>query len=211
MADRGYAEAQAEVKELYRAVGKYFVCFSELVWTMRRAIGAHMEAENQPPFLVDALLSDMQAMNICRAFFGACFKLASLDEEERRITKRLNRIIKDTIEERNELAHGDWLLLRDWKPGSGLSPKLARFHLTEADSRPELRPTSVQWLDERSDALERLNAITHEFADICLPASETARMYAGRRVRDFFKLDGKRLIRIGHENGWVELPPKDRA
>ena len=154
----------------------------------------------------------MMAMNISRAFFGACFKLVEFENgSEKKVAKRLNRIVKETIEERNELAHGDWFLLQGWEPDSGIQPKLARFHLTETDSRPEMLDTSVEWLDERSEAIRRLNGLVHEFGDICLPAAATAHMYAGRRVRDFFLIDGDRLVRIGHEDGWAELPSKSRS
>ncbi|HEX4435659.1 MAG TPA: hypothetical protein VH061_02585 [Solirubrobacteraceae bacterium] len=201
-AEREEARFAAERDVIYRAVGQYFVAFSVVVGSMRRALGRGFERPGQEPMLVDALFSDLMAMNMARAFFAACSMIADpkQDEVEQEIGKRLNAIVKAAIEDRNELAHGDWMLLQGWEPEAGLEPKLTRFRLTSGNPRPELLDVSPPILDQRSDALQRLHSLVQEYGEICLPEPGWTAPY---RVREVFAIEDKRLVRIGWPTGYA--------
>jgi hypothetical protein len=184
------ARRQHELDNAYRAVGRYFVSFSEMVWVMRRAIGRSFEAAGQP-VLVDAMISGLMANNMARAFFATSAMRTALDEEtERPIASRLRNIVLVAIEDRNQLAHGDWLLLQGFGPGAGLEPKLARFDLTSSDPQPVLRDVSVATIDQRSDALSRLNRLLHAFGEICLPSPDQPARFI---VAERFELGPERI------------------
>lgn len=184
------AKRRAEIDNACRAVGRYFVTFSQLVWVMRRAIGRAYESDTQP-VLMDALFSHLMAYDMARAFFAACTMKTQLDEEtEWPIASRLRNIVIAAIEDRNQLAHGDWLLLEGFGPEAGLDPRLARFDLTSGDPRPVLRDVSVETLDRRSDALTRLTELTCEFGEICLPHPSQPHRFT---VAERFKLGPQRL------------------
>ncbi len=201
-AEQEEARYRTERDAMYRAVGQYFVAFSVVVGTMRRALGRVFEKPGQEPMLVEALFSDLMAMNMARAFFAACSMMAdpSQDDTEQTIAKRLNAIVKAAIEDRNELAHGDWLLLLGFGPDAGLRPRLSRFRLTSGSPRPELLDVSPPTLDKRSDALHRLQSLVQEYGEICLPEPGTTAAY---RVREVFAIEGERLVRIGWPHGYA--------
>jgi hypothetical protein len=201
-AEQEEARFAAERDVIYRAVGQYFILFAVVVGAMRRALGRVFERPGQEPMLVDALFSDMMAMNISRAFFAACAMMADPkpDDAEKKIGKRLSAIVKAAVEDRNELAHGDWMLLRGWEPEAGLEPKLTRFRLTSGNPRPEMLDVSPAILDKRSDALHRLHLLVREYGEICLPEPGTNRPW---RVREVFEIDGDKFIRIGWPSGYA--------
>ncbi len=186
---------------MYHATGRYFIAFSVVVGTMRRALGRTLERPEQS-MLVESLFSDLMAMNMARAFFAACLMMADPkhDDTEKKIGKRLNAIVKAAIEDRNELAHGDWVLLQGFEPDAGLQPRLSRFHLTSGDPRPELVDVSPPTLNKRSDALERLQSLVSEYGAICLPGRGETAAY---RLREAFAVEDERLVRIGWPDGYA--------
>jgi hypothetical protein len=190
--ERQAAEARRrkELDNAYRAVGLYFVRFSEMVWVMRRAIGRSFET-NAQPVLVDAVISEMMAYNMARAFFATCAMNTALDEKaEQPIASRLRNVVIAAIEDRNQLAHGDWLLLQGFGPGAGLEPKLARFDLTSSEPGPILRDVPVATIDQRSGALSRLSRLLYAFGEICLPSpNQPARFTVAER----FELGQERI------------------
>jgi hypothetical protein len=187
--DEDRAKARAETDEAYRAIGRYFVEFSTLTWSMRRSLGAWLEAPERPPFLIDTLLSDMMAMSVQRAFFGACLKLNQFDEQELKIVTRLRSRTKATIEDRNDLAHGDWMFSRGITVGSTLEPKLLQFRLTGSETAPLLRDASPAELDAKSDEVRALGRKLDILGNLCIPSKEAERAYSGKRVRDMFVMD----------------------
>lgn len=191
-AEEEEARYAAERDATYRAVGRYFISFSRLVAEMRRALGRRLDQPEYDSMMFEALFSELMAMSMSRAFFAACSMLAKppLDESERKIAKRLNAIVRVAIEDRNELAHGDWLLLRGWEPDAGLEPKLTRFRLTSGNPRPELVDVSAPTLEKRSDALDRLNRLVREFGELCLPDPNATPPYG---VGERFSLEAEQL------------------
>jgi hypothetical protein len=194
-------EAVAEAQEIHRAVGRYFVTFSAIPWNMRRALGGRLQSGDQLPYLVDTLLSDMMAMHLSRAFFGAALMLNTLDDDEQAVAKRLKNRLKAAIEERNELAHGDWMITHaldqdtgEWGPMETL---ITRFGLTKGDGRVELKQMPPTLLDARSDVLGQLASHVHVYGAVCLPAlnSTEPNEYEGKRVRDVLRIEGNALVR----------------
>jgi len=178
----------------YRAIGRYVVAFSYLVRNMREAI----EQRLSPTFddddaLPKIALAGTEAMGITRAFFGMCRRVGKLDEEELRIEKMLRSDVTRIIEQRNDLAHGDWFLdLTDLDTGKLRDPVIQRIHALRAEGHEEELTFSAQTLDEAADYIRDYTVFVIDFGRIALGLRGV--MSGGKketvRVRDVWTISG---------------------
>jgi hypothetical protein len=118
-------------------------------------------------------------------FFGLCDEAAQLDQSEKKIEKHLRKRTTDAYEERNFVAHGDWLIRQNQEATEMLDPFLARFRSVRAEGHIEFITRTAKSLDESADAILMLHREVEDFGRICL---KTAQLPTGFRVSDLFEL-----------------------
>jgi hypothetical protein len=188
----------------YRPIGRYFVTFSRLSMAMRTSLGACLQSPDRPQFLVEDLLTRMEAMNLAKTFFETAFEMSALDEDETAIAKRLRKQVISALEERNRLAHRDWLLTAgvgyedENEGGDALQPSIGQAMSDDEVTRRQVEKLPVKVLDAKSDQLEELARCLERFGAVCLIPLAVGRSnrYAGRRVRDVLRIDGEGVVVI---------------
>lgn len=107
--NRGMSATQAEKDDAYRAVGRWFVQFSRMLFHMRLCMEGCLGRPDDP-MLAKLALGEMTADPLANAFFGMCFHAGELDDQEEKVAVRLRKEVRDEITRRNDFAHGDWWL-----------------------------------------------------------------------------------------------------
>jgi hypothetical protein len=171
-----------------------------MIFHMRLAITGRLAGD--APIAAMLALGEATASQIANAFFAICEEIGSLDDEEKKIARRLARSVNDEIKRRNDFTHGDWWVGFGRKPSGALGdPALWRVKPTRRAGRIQERDFPIGELDELSDGLHALRQHVTEFGEICL---QQARMEfigyrAGIRVRDIFVLRDNQVVREGPE------------
>ncbi len=148
------------------------------------------------------------ANQIANAYFAICEHLTDLDDEEKQVAVRLKKEVVDTIKERNDLAHGDWLIgLSGVTFGSGDDPRLLR---TKPGRRAGAWVEMVRPVHEIDAAAEKviyLDGDVGEFGWLCL-GLHPLKHFQGLevRVRDIFRFSKHRVLRTGRyaDREWFE-------
>jgi hypothetical protein len=182
-----------EHEEMYRAIGRYMVEFSSLVLHMRYTMSSRLKRADDPPELIELAFGEAPAQGIANSFFAFCRATArpAFDTEEEAIERNLRKRVLDEIPRRNDIAHGDWLLI---KAGSRsepfIKPELAHTKPARKQGSLTSQSYSPAALDEISNQLSDLTSCIWVFGLICTMEGEM-RAREGRepvRVRDRLRL-----------------------
>jgi hypothetical protein len=180
----------AEPTEAYRAIGRYVVTFSHLVFAMRSCIENRLMGGRNSYHLVQLAIGEATAAPLANSFFGMCSDQAMLDhEDDRKIARILKTNVFDEINRRNDIAHGDWwpgvvegspvlsnpTLVR-LKPGRGNFPVRRPWRGLEEELRatgggPGARTAhsyDIADLHAFSDSVLELAGVTGEFGTMCM-------------------------------------------
>jgi hypothetical protein len=168
---------------------------------MRRAMGDRLSSDRNPTFTGDILIGEMMAEGISRAFFGMCTSIAELAEAEVGVANKLRKKVKDMIELRNEVAHGDWLIA--WE-GDDRQTVVRLSKMEPLHGTFSVQDITSDWLDNESFQLKKLRSLVAEFGDICLGGilsrtvwPQTPEYPDPIRIRDVFDIDGGNVVRNG--------------
>lgn len=197
-----------ESDESHRAIGRYVAEFSSLVSAMREAIEWKLRGED--PMISRLALGELTAGQIANGFFAICEHVSDFDEEESRVASRFKVRVTEAIKDRNDFAHGDWVLAQGDSTAPNQGPTLLR---TKPGRRAGAHVESV-WpvdkLDELSDDLFSLTQALGEFAWLCFGIHPLAE-HRGEavRVREIFRMRENRIWRTGPEASepwWAGMP-----
>lgn len=186
----------AREEDAYRAVGRYVVEFSRLVFHMRRGIERQL-ASDEDRLIAAMAVGEAFANQITEAFFGICEHVADLNEEEKRVGVRLRKEVRDEIKRRNDFTHGDWAI-------GGLNsyedPILARVKPGRKGGALQIKELPVSDIEAAADAAHVLAQKVAEFSAICLGGHPfvigTGDNAEPLRVRHAFRMDGHDVARI---------------
>ena len=183
-----------ERDDAYRAVGRYVVEFSRLIFHMRLGIAQELarDRDGNPTFLA---LGEATASQIANAFFAICeYVMISPDADELAIGRRLQKEVNDEIRRRNDVAHGDWWVgFGGDQSGKGDDPRLLRVKPSRRAGAFEARNIPVAELDQWSDELHALLQFVAEYGAIRLDPFYGA----GLLVTDIFVMRDNRVVREG--------------
>jgi hypothetical protein len=147
--------------DAYRAIGRYFCEFSQLVATMRSAMTRQIAAD--PPILGELVFGDTGARSIAESFFAMCRAVAVPEGAEIKVERELREDILKESRWRNDIAHGDW-----WPhpmPGTNAS-HVVRIRPMDKDPRKVIALTPDD-LDKRSNDVIALGLLASEFWALC--------------------------------------------
>jgi hypothetical protein len=163
-------ERKLQTDDAYRAIGLYLVTFSHFSRIMRQIVERRLAPSvEEDPALPQIALSGAHAMEIAKSLFGMCRRVADFDESEKRVEKVLRAATVKAIEERNDIAHGDWFVgYGAWNAEEIDDPIVQRIHALRADGHEETITYSVKKLDRLTDELKDLTTKTSEFAELAL-------------------------------------------
>lgn len=185
-------EAGDRVDETHRAIGRYVVAFSYLLYEMREAIEYPLRGDD--PVFAQLAMGEAYASQITNAFFAVCEHAADLDDEERQVAIRLKQEVNDAIKNRNDIAHGDWKVRHVGLPG----PRMFRTKPGRKAGWLVEKARPVEELDGLSEALEELAETVIEFALLCFGVHPHAGEIDGEvRVRDVYRFRNRRVVRVG--------------
>jgi hypothetical protein len=166
------ADRQRQIDEAHRAIGHYITEFSQVIACMRwcmaaRAAGGVEEREERE--VAEIPLGELQAKQICGAFFHMCRQTNDLSASEQKIEKWLRNAVGKAITDRNTYAHGDW-----WVGLPGTEEKLSEPFLLRIKPRPgeekaaKFESVPIRALDKKAGELESLLMHVQTFGLICL-------------------------------------------
>jgi hypothetical protein len=197
-----WAEKRERVSaDAYRAIGRYVVEFSQLMFFMRSLIARRLTEPDKPTTLADLALGQIQPVQLTDAFFAACLADGRLDSDEKKIGRSLRaRVLKESSENRNDLAHGDW-----WIGGLAADDTIRPSTLVRIKPAKEVgahifEDLTVDELDRRSDDVLKLALRVHAFGSIAL-GFETK-----NRVREIFAVVDKQVVIRGDPTQWPPIP-----
>ena len=165
-------QRQEQTEAAYRAIGRYIVEFSELVWAMRGMIETHLngplagaDTEDEPRVgaSVELLLGEATAQYIANVFFATCREVGELDESELDVTNALSDAVNKVIEERNHIAHGDWIV---WFPGT--PPWVTRTRPARKTGPRKSEDYPPEDLERKTDNMEALTDLVVTYGDLAL-------------------------------------------
>ena len=168
------AQVMKEMDDLLRAVGHYFVSFSQLVFRMRYVMSWRLTyaTEDKQEF-AELAFASASAQQIADAFFSMCRFDGNLNDDERAVSKALSTAVNEAITSRNVFAHGD--LWPELAP-SELASSTAEAVLELINMYPKRRQGAFadleQWstgrLDERAEELWDLLEQVTEFGALAM-------------------------------------------
>lgn len=188
-------ERQGQIDDAYRAIGRYAVEFSQLVFSMRETMNRYLARPYIHSREIALVFGELPAQLIANAFFGMCAMVADFDDDETKVAKAFRNAVNRTIEERNYFFHGDW---RVW----GDPAMVDRVRPVRSKGPFEHTNLTAAELDERVIALQRLRRAITEFGVLCLGTGHNRYRIAPdlpcpTRVRDIFVMDGAKVARAG--------------
>lgn len=232
-----FAEYEQQRDDGYRAIGHYFVAFSQLMHHLRGVIAwklADASATNPNETFAEMILGESMPKLIIDSFFGMCRLVGDFDKTEQLIETRLrNEAIEASIK-RNDIAHGDWWvgLLSHHAAEKVRDPSLVRIKPGRVGEHPEkVENFSVRDLDRMADQLLLMANTLIEFGRLALalpilrhqdPPDTGTRVSRGEfRVRDVYAYEGSkqsgRVARTGAKADlvpiieWVRMPDDELA
>jgi hypothetical protein len=202
----------AERDDTYRALGRYVVEFSRLLWWMRKMVAEKIGNRE----LVELTLGEVTASPIASAFFAICKHSApfEFDDDEQAIARTLSNAVADEITRRNDYTHGDWWI--GWgNEESGMSePQLVRTKPTRKEGPVRTDLLAASTIELAAVRLVELRNLVGEFGFVCLQQwmyDPLTGLTPGQiiRVRDVFAVEGtgagRRVIRRPDAQGDVRL------
>jgi hypothetical protein len=207
------------IDDAHRAIGRYVVEFSHLVSCMRCMIGdrlvvgtsdAHLDDADfeREIELADLVLGEASAQAIANVLFGMCRVAADLDDGERKIASVLSEAVNRTIEQRNDIAHGDWMVGALTAGGeSVIAPRLVRIRPARKKEMTKVSVYAPEDLDKVSAAVRELSERVVDFGNLCLgilvAQQGSADPAAVPRVRDVLVNKNGQVLREGPMAGVV--------
>lgn len=179
---------------MYRAVGRYVVEFSRLMFHMRFGIERRLNRGGDVG-VASLALGQITADQLAPAFFAVCEKVAELDDEERRVGIRLRKEVRDEIKRRNDFAHGDWNL--NLPEGDG-TPVLHRTKPGRKSGASLRMALPVAEIDAACGDLHALRQKVAEYGAACL-GTYPVDLKGGEkvRVRNVLRMKGHGVERRG--------------
>jgi hypothetical protein len=189
VASRGDGNS-AQLDRSYRAIGRYFCEFSQLVAGMRVVMTRRLATD--PPILGELVFGFAGAGDVAEVLFAMCRAVvADFTKQEEKIESALRlRVMKET-RWRNDLAHGDW-----WPRSIAPETTLYVARIRPPDGNPsKVIPLTADDLNKRSDDVGALANLVTEFATLCFhdPPYEDATI----RVGDILAIRDKAVVRDG--------------
>jgi hypothetical protein len=128
---------------------------------MRRLWAGHFaQGDQQRRDLLELAFGDIGAYAIAEAFFSMCKTVSDLDAGEEAIWSQLRKEVNAEISERNNIAHGDWLM-GFWQSDSG-QPVPAQLVRIKASSQTK----PFEWRSMTSDELGKITARVERLANV---------------------------------------------
>jgi CHASE2 domain-containing sensor protein len=158
----------------FRSIGRYVYEFSQLVLHMRSMMTRHLNTT--PQAVAELAFAESPPEQIATAFFGMCRTVTRLDLEEEKTGARLHGRVREAIEMRSNVAHGDW-----WVGSSVLGADAIEL--------------SARDLDARSGALIVLTNLVAEYGAVCLREAPYA--VGEHRVSDYLVMRAGEVVREG--------------
>src|ERR1700690_851213 len=94
----------AQENDAHRAIGRYVVQFSRLIWHMRMAMETRLGGMGgRERELAQLAFGGAPAQQIADSFFGMCRLLVEMDKDEEAIEKRLRMQVINEIKEAQRL------------------------------------------------------------------------------------------------------------
>lgn len=181
-----------ERDDAYRAVGRYVVEFSRMVFHMRLAVEEDFAGvANQK--LAARILGRASPDVISREFFALCKESANLKGPEKEVAKRLEKGVRREVKRRNSFTHSDWWIgFGRQAGGTADNPTLSSAGFLA------LTEFSIPDLDMFSDRLYALRQYVAEFGDLCLGTWPVAAdLDPPARVGDIFSIEEGEVRRNG--------------
>jgi hypothetical protein len=188
-----------ERDDAHRAVGRYVVEFSRLIFHMRFAVERCLAGEKDI-VIARLALGEAAANQVNDSFFAICSYMADLDDDEVRVSRHLKKQVREEIKRRNDFAHGDWWIGFGAKEdGAMANPTLWRTKPGRQRQDVFSREIPVPEIDSYSNGLYVLRQQVAEFGDLCLETWPLAHKYNEPvRVRHVFRVDqAKEIVRDG--------------
>jgi hypothetical protein len=191
-------DASQQRDDAYRAIGRYMVEFSALIADMRNlTAGRITTAETQERELIELAFGGLMAQQVADPFFAMCRTVADLDKAGCDIEKCLREQVKQEIEERNRIAHGDWLVAR-WTHADLEVPTVALVRVKAADIKKPLKyeNLTVSQIDEICERVEILRHVVWEFGTICTEQDSHDPSHGRPKisVSEALQLEAKRVV-----------------
>ena len=139
--------------DVYRALGRYVVEFSRLIWWMRHELAAELSPGGGDVTTGEIVLGELTAYPIYAPFFAICAHKAELDETEKKIETKLFKAVDAEAKRRNALLHGDWLI--GGSDGTMSEPALIRVKPRREEGTFVQEFYSAERLDGISDEVGR--------------------------------------------------------
>jgi transposase len=158
---------QPQTDDTYRAIGRYVVEFSRLIFHMRAAVVARMSPDDQRLGML--ALGEVTAWPIAGSFFAMCRAVTDLDEAEEKVALELGKRVGKAIEQRNDIVHGDWFV--GYLSGFGGTPRdPALWRIKPSRHKGPFKWTDypVTDLEVLADGLHELRQLVAEFGAVCL-------------------------------------------
>lgn len=211
-------ERQRQIDDAYRAIGRYFVRFSQLVEYMRFVMARRLSQGQPSPLLAEIATGEHGHANIAAAFFAMCRRTNELDSAEKKVESALrNRFVKIN-ETRTDYAHGDWSVGQHWLDADVIMhPTVVRIRPRPSEPEPvKIKNVPVATIDEQADDILALLEQVSVFGIICLgdsivlanpPSNDVGPiLYHGDlRVRDILKVE-KGAVVPGPKWSWLQRP-----
>lgn len=196
------AKHQRQTNDAHRAIGRYVVEFSGLMYYMRCLMAWRLTVTGgDPQELGELVLGEAWPTAIANAFFGMCRYVSEPDKDEERIASTLRSAVTKAIKKRNDIAHGDWWVGVAFSRDEDIpDPRLVRIHPVRAEGIAKDMSVPVAELDGLSDSLEALLKLVVVFGHLCLELPVLLKegvSSADLRVRDVLVMDGKQVIQDG--------------
>jgi hypothetical protein len=169
---------------------------------------AHLDdaAFDREMVLADLVLGESSAQAIANVLFGMCRAAADLDDGERKIASVLSEAVNRTIEQRNDIAHGDWMVGAIYEE-SVIPPRLVRIRPARKKDMTKVSEYTPEDLDKMGTEVRELAERVVDFGDLCLGVSAAQQQSADQavvpRVRDVLVNKNGTILREGPKANMV--------
>ena len=202
---------EKEQDKAFRAIGWYVVTFSTLVREMRE-IACEYVAKGVTDMHVSSLpLGEATAAPIASAYFGLCWRMGELDEDEQRVWSVLRNEVTEAIQTRNDIAHGDWevgSLAMGEAEGElkVMPPRLIQIIPTRREGAYQYTDLTVEDIHALSDRIEDLLGLIQDFGKLALKLPVVAHDEGSHVSMGKYRVSDVLVVR-----GRVKNPGKPRA
>jgi hypothetical protein len=214
------AEHRQQVDDAYRAIGRYFVKFSQLVHYMRLMMARRLTRGEGTPVLGEIATGEHGHFNVAQAFFTMCRHDNDLDDDEKKVESALRGRFVKINEKRTDYAHGDWwvgvVVAMPEGPETVLPPAVVRVRPRSSEPEPEkIKEVPVATLEQEIAEIEALLHQLSVFARVCLedqivvpahpPDVPPVVPHGEIRVRDVLKIEHGKVV-PGPKWPWLQHP-----